>query len=168
MVRETEVRTLQAALDEKTQDLLERVVMAGLVRNSRGRFATLRKRSAGSTALRRILPSDRVGSSSPSKSGRSIAASWSCSSEESILQPAVREELRDFFQARLDEFKRSREGDVPDVLDYRPVSTTSSSCRAGRTEKRPNFPGSVSGLVRAASRPFHISPGDRRGVASVQ
>src|SRR5207245_6329446 len=39
--------------------------------------------------------------------------------EQSILHPALLEELRDFFQARLDDLRQAREGEVPEILDYR-------------------------------------------------
>src|SRR6266850_4732201 len=39
--------------------------------------------------------------------------------EQSVLQPALREELRDFFQARLDDLRQARDGEVPEILDYR-------------------------------------------------
>jgi DNA repair exonuclease SbcCD ATPase subunit len=117
--REAEVRTLQAALDEKTQDLLERVVMAGLVRKLQGQVRDLEETIRGINRLAADLAFGQSRFQFSLKKRSEYNRLLELLREESILQPAVREELRDFFQARLDEFKRSREGDVPDVLDYR-------------------------------------------------
>jgi DNA repair exonuclease SbcCD ATPase subunit len=117
--REAEVRTLQAALDEKTQDLLERVVMAGLVRKLQGQVRDLEETIRGINRLAADLAFGQSRFQFSLKKRSEYSRLLELLREESILQPAVREELRDFFQARLDEFKRSREGDVPDVLDYR-------------------------------------------------
>jgi len=118
-VRETEVRSLQAALDEKTQDLLERVVMAGLVRRLQGQVRDLEETIRGINRLAADLAFGQSRFQFSLKKRPEYGRLLELLREESILQPAVREELRDFFQARLDEFKRSREGDVPEVLDYR-------------------------------------------------
>ncbi len=118
-VREEEVRSLQAALDEKTRDLLERVVMAGLVRRLQGQVRDLEETIRGINRLAADLAFGQSRFQFSLKKRQEYARLLDLLREESILQPAVREELRDFFQARLDEFKRSREGDVPEVLDYR-------------------------------------------------
>jgi len=117
--RETEVRSLRTALDEKTQDLLERVVMAGLVRKLQGQVRDLEDTIRGINRLSADLAFGQSRFQFSLKKRPEYGRLLELLREESILQPAVREELRDFFQARLDEFKRSREGDVPEVLDYR-------------------------------------------------
>ncbi|OIP34032.1 MAG: hypothetical protein AUK27_08685 [Deltaproteobacteria bacterium CG2_30_66_27] len=118
-VREEEVRSLQTALDEKTRDLLERVVMAGLVRRLQGQVRDLEETIRGINRLAADLSFGQSRFQFSLKKRPEYRRLLELLQEESILQPAVREELRDFFQARLDEFKRSREGDVPEVLDYR-------------------------------------------------
>ncbi|RJP24398.1 MAG: hypothetical protein C4529_02670 [Deltaproteobacteria bacterium] len=118
-VREEEVRSLQGALDEKTRDLLERVVMAGLVRRLQGQVRDLEETIRGINRLAADLSFGQSRFQFSLKKRTEYRRLLELLQEESILQPAVREELRDFFQARLDEFKRSREGDVPEVLDYR-------------------------------------------------
>ncbi|GAB4237684.1 MAG: hypothetical protein OHK0028_15030 [Deltaproteobacteria bacterium] len=117
--RETEVRSLQSALDEKTRDLLERVVMAGLVRRLQGQIRELEETIKGINRLAADLAFGHSRFQFSLKKRPEYRRLLELLQEESILQPAVREELRDFFQARLDEFKRSREGEVPEVLDYR-------------------------------------------------
>jgi hypothetical protein len=117
--REAEVRSLQAALDEKTRDLLERVVMAGLVRRLQGQIRELEETIRGINRLAADLAFGHSRFQFSLKRRPEYRRLLELLQEESILQPAVREELRDFFQARLDEFKRGREGDVPEVLDYR-------------------------------------------------
>jgi DNA repair exonuclease SbcCD ATPase subunit len=117
--REEQVRSLQDALDEKTRDLLERVVMAGLVRRLQGQVADLTETIGG---INRLAADLRFGTNRfrfSLKRRPEYQRLLSLLHEQSILQPAVREELRDFFQARLDEFKQAREGDIPEVLDYR-------------------------------------------------
>lgn len=118
-VREEEVRSLQTALDDKTRDLLERVVMAGLVRRLQGQVRDLEETIRGINRLAADLSFGQSRFQFSLKKRTEYRRLLELLQEESILQPAVREELRDFFQARLDEFKRSREGDVPEVLDYR-------------------------------------------------
>lgn len=118
-IREEEVRSLQTALDEKTRDLLERVVMAGLVRRLQGQVRDLEETIRGINRLAADLSFGQSRFQFSLKKRPEYRRLLELLQEESILQPAVREELRDFFQARLDEFKRSREGDVPEVLDYR-------------------------------------------------
>lgn len=117
--RDAEVRSLHEALDEKTQDLLERVVMAGLVRRLQGQVRDLEETIRGINRLAADLAFGQSRFQFSLKKRPEYSRLLELLREESILQPAVREELRDFFQARLDEFKRSREGDVPEVLDYR-------------------------------------------------
>jgi DNA repair exonuclease SbcCD ATPase subunit len=117
--REAQVSSLQAALDEKTRDLLERVVMAGLVRRLQGQVADLAETIRG---INRLAADLRFGTNRfqfSLKKRPEYQRLLSLLNEQSILQPAVREELRDFFQARLDEFKQARERDIPEVLDYR-------------------------------------------------
>ncbi|MDD5306008.1 MAG: SbcC/MukB-like Walker B domain-containing protein [Deltaproteobacteria bacterium] len=117
--RETEVRSLQTALDDQTRDLLERVVMAGLVRRFQGQVRELRDTIQG---INRLASDLRFGTSRFQFSLRQrpeFQRLLDLLREQSVLQPALREELRDFFQARLDELRHTREGEVPEILDYR-------------------------------------------------
>lgn len=117
--REAEVRSLQEALDQRTRDLLERVVMAGLVRRLQGQVRELRETIQG---INRLAADLRFGTSRFQFSLRQrpeLHRLLELLREQSILQPALREELRDFFQARLDDLRQAREGEVPELLDYR-------------------------------------------------
>jgi hypothetical protein len=117
--RETEVRELQTTLDERTRDLLERVVMAGLVRRLQGQVRDLHDTIRGINTLASDL---RFGTSRFQFSLRrrpEFQRLLDLLREQSVLQPGLREELRDFFQARLDELRHARQGEVPEVLDYR-------------------------------------------------
>jgi hypothetical protein len=117
--RAAEVRALQQALDERTRDLLERVVMAGLVRRLQGQVRDLHATIQG---INRLAADLRFGTSRFQFSLQKRAEFQRLLDllrEESILQPSLREELRDFFQARLDDLRQAREGEVPEVLDYR-------------------------------------------------
>ena len=113
------MRSLQEALDERTRDLLERVVMAGLVRRLQGQVRELRDTIEG---VNRLAADLRFGTSRFQFSLRQrseFQRLLDLLREQSVLQPALREELRDFFQARLDELRQAREGEVPEILDYR-------------------------------------------------
>jgi DNA repair exonuclease SbcCD ATPase subunit len=117
--REAEVQSLQRALDERTRDLLERVVMAGLVRRLQGQVRDLHDTIQG---VNRLAADLRFGASRFQFSLRRRAEFQRLLDllrEQSVLQPALREELRDFFQARLDDLRQAREGEVPEILDYR-------------------------------------------------
>ena len=117
--REAEVQSLRKALDERTRDLLERVVMAGLVRRLQGQVRELRDTIRGINELAADL---RFGMSEFQFSLRNrpeFQRLLDLLREQSVLQPALREELRDFFQARLDDLRQAREGEVPEILDYR-------------------------------------------------
>jgi hypothetical protein len=117
--REVEVRSLESALDSKTRDLLERVVMAGLVRRLQGQVRELRETIQG---INRLAADLRFGTSRFQFSLRTrpeFQRLLDLLREQAVLQPALREELRDFFQARLEELRNAREGDVPEILDYR-------------------------------------------------
>jgi putative exonuclease SbcCD C subunit/AAA domain-containing protein len=117
--RETEVHDLGKALDERTRDLLERVVMAGLVRRLQGQVRDLQDTIQG---VNRLASDLRFGTSRFQFSLRKrpeFVRLLDLLREQSILQPVLREELRDFFQARLDDLRQGREGEVPEVLDYR-------------------------------------------------
>lgn len=117
--RAAEVRSLQAALDERTRDLLERVVMAGLVRRLQGQVRELKDTIQG---INRLASDLRFGTSRFQFSLRQrpeFQRLLDLLREQSVLQPALREELRDFFQARLDDLRHTREGEVPEILDYR-------------------------------------------------
>ena len=117
--RESEVQSLQKALDGRTRDLLERVVMAGLVRRLQGQVRELRETIQGINGLAADL---RFGMSQFQFSLRQrpeFQRLLDLLREQSVLQPALREELRDFFQARLDDLRQAREGEVPEILDYR-------------------------------------------------
>jgi DNA repair exonuclease SbcCD ATPase subunit len=117
--RDTEVRSLQEALDLRTRDLLERVVMAGLVRRLQGQVRELRETIQG---INRLAADLRFGTSRFQFSLRQrpeLQRLLELLREQSVLQPALREELRDFFQARLDDLRQAREGEVPELLDYR-------------------------------------------------
>lgn len=117
--RQVEVRALQAALDEKTRDLLERVVMAGLVRRLQGQVRELRETIQG---INRLIGDLRFGASRFQFSLRQrpeMQRLLELLREQSVLQPALQEELRDFFQARLDDLRQTPTGEVPEVLDYR-------------------------------------------------
>jgi recombinational DNA repair ATPase RecF len=117
--RQTEVRALQEALDQRSRDLLERVVMAGLVRRLQGQVRELREIIQG---INRLAADLRFGSSRFQFSLRQrpeLQRLLELLREQSVLQPALREELRDFFQARLDDLRQAREGEVPEILDYR-------------------------------------------------
>jgi recombinational DNA repair ATPase RecF len=117
--RQTEVRSLQEALDQRSRDLLERVVMAGLVRRLQGQVRELREIIQG---INRLAADLRFGSSRFQFSLRQrpeLQRLLELLREQSVLQPALREELRDFFQARLDDLRQAREGEVPEILDYR-------------------------------------------------
>jgi hypothetical protein len=117
--RENEVRSLQGTLDERTRDLLERVVMAGLVRRLQGQLRELRDTIQG---VNRLAADLRFGTSRFQFSLRQrpeFQRLLDLLREQSILQPTLREELRDFFQARLDELGHARQGEVPEILDYR-------------------------------------------------
>lgn len=117
--REAQVQALQKALDEKTRDLLERVVMAGLVRRLQGQVRELRETIQG---VNRLATDLRFGTSRFQFSLRQRPEHQRLLDllrEQSILQPVLREELRDYFQARLDDLRQAREGEVPEILDYR-------------------------------------------------
>ncbi|OGK80463.1 MAG: hypothetical protein A2X53_17405 [Candidatus Rokubacteria bacterium GWA2_70_23] len=117
--RDAEVQSLQKALDERTRDLLERVVMAGLVRRLQGQVRELRDTIQG---INRLAADLRFGTSRFQFSLRQrqeFQRLLDLIREQSVLQPALAEELRDFFQARLDDLRQAREGDVPEILDYR-------------------------------------------------
>ena len=117
--REGEVRSLETALDNKTRDLLERVVMAGLVRRLQGQVRELRETIQG---INRLAADLRFGTSRFQFSLRQrpeFQRLLDLLREQAVLQPALREELRDFFQARLDDLRQAREGEVPEILDYR-------------------------------------------------
>lgn len=117
--REAEVHSLHKALDERTRDLLERVVMAGLVRRLQGQVRELHQTIQGINGLAADL---RFGTSRFQFSLRKrpeFQRLLELLREQSVLQPALREELRDFFQARLDDLRQAREGEVPEILDYR-------------------------------------------------
>lgn len=117
--REAQVRELQKALDEKTRDLLERVVMAGLVRRLQGQIRDLQETIRGVNKLASDL---RFGDSHfqfSLKQRPEYQRLLGLLREESILQPGSREELRDFFRARLEDLRRAPEGGIPEVLDYR-------------------------------------------------
>ncbi len=117
--RDKEVRALENALDERTRDLLERVVMAGLVRRLQGQVRELRETIQG---INRLAADLRFGTSRFQFSLRQrpeFQRLLDLLREQSVLQPSLREELRDFFQARLDDLRQAREGGVPEILDYR-------------------------------------------------
>lgn len=117
--RDAEVHSLQQALDERTRDLLERVVMAGLIRRLQGQVRELRETIQG---INRLAADLRFGTSRFQFSLRQrpeFQRLLDLLREQSVLQPTLREELRDFFQARLDDLRQAREGDVPEILDYR-------------------------------------------------
>jgi Putative exonuclease SbcCD, C subunit/P-loop containing region of AAA domain len=117
--RAAEVRSLQDALDQRTRDLLERVVMAGLVRRLQGQVRELREIIQG---INRLTADLRFGTSRFQFSLRQrpeLGRLLELLREQSVLQPALREELRDFFQARLDDLRQARAGEVPEILDYR-------------------------------------------------
>jgi len=117
--RETEVQALQKALDDRTRDLLERVVMAGLVRRLQGQVRELNDTIQG---INRLAADLRFGTSRFQFSLRKrpeFQRLLDLLREQAVLQPALREELRDFFQARLDDLRQAREGEVPEILDYR-------------------------------------------------
>lgn len=117
--REAEVQSIRTALDERTRDLLERVVMAGLVRRLQGQVRELRDTIQG---INRLAADLRFGMSRFQFSLRQrpeFQRLLDLLREQSVLQPALREELRDFFQARLDDLRQAREGEVPEILDYR-------------------------------------------------
>jgi hypothetical protein len=117
--REIEVRSLEGALDDRTRDLLERVVMAGLVRRLQGQVRELRETIQG---INRLAADLRFGPSRFQFSLRQrpeFQRLLDLLREQAVLQPALREELRDFFQARLEDLRNAREGDVPEILDYR-------------------------------------------------
>ena len=113
------MRSLETALDNKTRDLLERVVMAGLVRRLQGQVRELRETIQG---INRLAADLRFGTSRFQFSLRQrpeFQRLLDLLREQAVLQPALREELRDFFQARLDDLRQAREGEVPEILDYR-------------------------------------------------
>jgi hypothetical protein len=117
--RENEVRSLQETLDERTRDLLERVVMAGLVRRLQGQVRELRGTIQG---INRLAADLRFGTSRFQFSLRQrpeFQRVLDLLREQSILQPTLHEELRDFLHARLEELGHAREGEVPEILDYR-------------------------------------------------
>ncbi len=117
--RNEEVQSLQGALDQRTRDLLERVVMAGLVRRLQGQVRELRDVIQG---INRLAADLRFGASRFQFSLRQRPERQRLLEllrEQSALQPALREELRDFFAARLDDLRQVREGEVPEILDYR-------------------------------------------------
>jgi hypothetical protein len=117
--REKQVRELQTALDSKTRDLLERVVMAGLVRKLQGQIRELQDTIHGVNKLASDLQFGESRFQFSLRQKSKYKRLLSLLSEESILQPASREELKDFFSARLDELNRTSAGDIPEVLDYR-------------------------------------------------
>jgi hypothetical protein len=117
--REDQVRALRQALDEKTRDLLERVVMAGLVRRLQNQTHTLRETVRGVSRLAADL---RFGTSRfqfSVKPRPEFDRLLELLRERSVLQPALREELREFFQARMDDLRQARDREVPEILDYR-------------------------------------------------
>jgi hypothetical protein len=117
--RDTEVQNLQQALDEGTRDLLERVVMAGLARRLQGQVSELHGTIQG---INRLVADLRFGTSRYQFSLRKrteFQRLLDLLREQSILQPTLRDELRDFFQARLDDLRQTRQGEVPEILDYR-------------------------------------------------
>jgi len=117
--REEQVQKLRLALDEKTRDLLERVVMAGLVRRLQNQTHALRETIRG---VNRLAADLRFGASRfqfSIKPQPGFERLLDLLREQSVLQPALREELRDFFQARLDDLRQTGDREVPEILDYR-------------------------------------------------
>jgi uncharacterized protein YPO0396 len=93
--------------------------MAGLVRRLQGQVRELRDTIQG---INRLAADLRFGTSRFQFSLRQrqeFQRLLDLIREQSVLQPALAEELRDFFQARLDDLRQAREGDVPEILDYR-------------------------------------------------
>jgi hypothetical protein len=93
--REAEVTGLEKALDERTRDLLERVVMAGLVRSLQGQVRDLNDTIQG---INRLAADLRFGTSRFEFSLRNrpeFHRLLELLREQSILQPALREELRE-------------------------------------------------------------------------
>jgi len=94
--REVEVRSLESALDSKTRDLLERVVMAGLVRRLQGQVRELRETIQG---INRLAADLRFGTSRFQFSLRQrpeFQRLLDLLREQAVLQPALCEPMPAF------------------------------------------------------------------------
>lgn len=117
--REEEVNELKAGLDEQTRDLLDRVLMAGLVRHLQSRIERLHETIRSVNELCSDL---RFGHTKyqfhirvKQENQRLIALLR----EESALNPASRTELREYFLNRLADLRKTNPEGIPDILDYR-------------------------------------------------
>lgn len=120
LAREEEVAKNKAALDEKTRDLFDRVLVDGLVKHLLTRIEKLQ------TTIKDVnkLCSDlRFGTARfrfdvrPRTEYKGLIRLMQ---EGSILDATTREEIKDFFLLRIDELKKEEGGgDFPELLDYR-------------------------------------------------
>src|SRR5579875_1487501 len=117
--REAEVNGLSDSLNEKNRDLMERVIMAGLVKRLQLQLRDLRSMISGINTLTSDLWFGHSRFNFSQRARPDFQRLINLLNEQAILQDGRREELREFFMARIDTFKQSRDGEVPDILDYR-------------------------------------------------
>lgn len=117
--REKEVREHQETLDEKTRDLFDRVLMDGLVKQLLLRIDRLEDTLGNINKL----CADLVFGSARFRFDLRVRPEYKkilrTMRETSILDPAARDDIKDFFQARIDQLKAEDAAGIPNLLDYR-------------------------------------------------
>ena len=117
--REQEVHDHQEALNEKTRDLFDRVLMDGLVKHLLLKIDHLE----GTISNVNRLCSDLIFGTARFRFDLRVRQEYRkvlrTMRETNILDPAAREDIKDFFQARIDELNPQAGAGIPQLLDYR-------------------------------------------------
>jgi hypothetical protein len=116
--RDVEVAELREALRRENQELLERIVLEDLTGSLRREVVGLQRTLRGVNALVHDLRFGRARYRFEAPLRAEYRRLHELLLSATILDPAAREELKGFFQSRLDELQSDGD-EVPPVLDYR-------------------------------------------------